>query len=381
MQRRHILVLGVIFALLVGCGRETTPAPTPMPTVAPATRTVPPPTAVATETVPAVSAPRPYRLKPGELILAAEQDAIPALFADDTVFVSAAAGDEEWTNEEPVIGVELDGDARAYPVRLLSLHEIVNDTVGGRPVAVTWCPLCYSAITFDRVVEGRQLTFGVSGYLLHSNLVMYDHQTNTLWSQLLGQGVRGAHARTRLDIVSSELTTWGAWKDEHPDTQVLSAAQLDQHEDEVVDPYSGYYSSGVAGLLGGDVDPRLPPKSLVVGLAAGTTFRAYPLQTIREEILIHDVIGGFPILVGFDAALETAFVYRRRVDDRVLTFEPAQDTETVRDIETGTTWDLQGGRAIEGDLAGTQLERLNAPLVFWFAWAAYHPDTDIYAED
>jgi hypothetical protein len=115
------------------------------------------------------------RLQPGELLLAADTDAIPAIMAQESFFADAAS--TEWLEEEYVIGLALNGEARAYPIRLLSSHELVNDTVGGQPVLISWCPLCFSAVVFERMVEGRELTFGVSGMLYRDNLVMYDHQT------------------------------------------------------------------------------------------------------------------------------------------------------------------------------------------------------------
>jgi hypothetical protein len=156
------------------------------------------------------STPRPYRLLPGELILAADDGDIPAIFADDTLFVNVEHGNLEWLADETVIGVTLNDESHAYPIRLLSLHEIVNDEISGHPIAVTWCPLCYSAIVFSRVVDEQILTFGVSGYLLKNNLVMFDVQSNTLWSQLYAQGLRGAYSRQRLELIPSTFTTWGA---------------------------------------------------------------------------------------------------------------------------------------------------------------------------
>ena len=133
--------------------------------------------------------PELYRLQPGELVLAASEGDIPSIQTEDSYFVQVEKADLEDT--DLVVGL-LIGVSRAYPVRLLSLHEVVNDRVGDRAIAVTWCPLCYSAVVFDRVVDGEELSFRASGYLLHDNLVLIDHPTDTLWSQLLGQGIKGA---------------------------------------------------------------------------------------------------------------------------------------------------------------------------------------------
>ena len=311
--------------------------------------------------------------------MAALEDAIPAIFAEETYFVDAAAGDQEWKEAEPVIGLVIGGEARAYPVRLMSLHEVVNDRVGGKPVAVTWCPLCYSAVVYDRVVEGRELTFGVSGYLLHNNLVLYDHQSNTLWSQLLGQGIKGAYSGTRLSLIPSTLTTWEAWKEAYPKTRVLSARALNLYEGEIRDPYSGYYTSGVSGLSGsGNTDTRLKGKALVAGWAAGNQAVAFPLELLQERGLVQDERQeGKPVAV-YDSGWQTVHIYSRELSGRTLTFRAGAEQGEMVDLETRSVWDIRTGTAVQGRLRGEQLERIEAPLVFWFAWSAHHPDTEVY---
>ncbi len=321
---------------------------------------------------------RPYRLQAGELLLAADVDVIPAIFADDDLFVDAQAGDLEWQDEEPVVGVALGGEARAYPIRLLSLHEIINDTLGGQPIAVTWRPLCYSAMVFSRDL-GRELTFGVSGYLLYNNLVMYDHQTNTLWSQILAQGVKGALRGERLEVLPSLHTWWGAWKGLHPESRILSAERLGRLSDEIIDPYAAYYTSGAAGLGGpAATDDRLAAKALVVGLAGGGMARAYPVDLLRARGATNDVLAAEPLVLLYEPVLQTVLVYRRAVKEATLTFQPVSDPALVRDDETGSQWQRATGRALAGPLAGSILSRRAAPLVFWFAWYDLHPETELF---
>ena len=325
--------------------------------------------------------PRPRRLNPGDLRLAAEEDAIPAIFAEDDLFVNVIDGSLEWDDQDPIIGLVVGDDARAYPVRLLSSHEIVNDVVGGEPVAVTWCPLCFSAMVFSRIVKDKELTFGVSGYLLDNNLVMYDHRTNTLWSQLLAQAVKGAYRPERLNLFPSVMTSWGAWKERYPQTRVLSAERLGLLADEVIDPYVGYYSSGIAGLTGQeDAATALNPKELVVGLIAGEFARAYPFSEVRNLGLINDTLGETPLLLALDDGLEAAVVYRREVGGQELTFSATQENGILRDDETGSLWQLSTGQAVEGPLEGERLPRLAAPLVFWFAWSDFQPNGDVYGQ-
>lgn len=321
---------------------------------------------------------RPRRLRAGELQLAADVDDIPAIFAEDDIFVDVASGDEEWQDEELVIGLELNGDVRAYPVRLLSLHEIVNDTVGGQPVAITWCPLCFSAIVFDRNVAGKELTFGVSGFLYFNNLVMYDHRSNTLWSQMLGEGIKGAFRGERLDIIPSLMTSWADWKEQHPDTLVLSAVEMGRNE-EVLDPYAGYYTGGGIGVTGwANPNELLDPKELVVGIEVGGTARGYPLGLIYEQGIVNDTLNTLPLVLVFDPALETATVYRAEAGDMKLSFTSATVSSLMQDEQTGTLWEIGTGLATEGPLAGTRLSRVAAPLVFWFAWSDIHPKSDVF---
>lgn len=346
-----------------------------VPTTGPAITDTPPDTGAS----PRPSAtPRPYRLQPGELLLAADYDDIPAIMAEDSLFVPAAQGSAEWADQETVIGVELDGHARAYPVRLLSLHEVVNDNIAGRPIAVTWCPLCFSAIIFDREVNGRELTFGVSGYLLKNNLVMYDHQTNTLWSQVLAQSIRGPLRKNWLTVLPSMLTSWGSWKDLYPETEVISAERLGRSSEDIIDPYAGYYTSGAAGFGGGESDPRLEPKSLVVALSRQDVSRAYPLDGLKKVHLLNDRIGEVPVVLLYNSEFQAVRVFRRDPSGEILSFAPAEQAGLHRDDRTGSLWDLWRGTAIEGSLEGSELELISAPLVFWFAWSDLHPQTEVY---
>ena len=339
---------------------DPSPASNPLPTPLPTTR--------------------PRRLQPGDLQLAADIDDIPAIFADDTIFVDAATGSHEWLDEELVIGLALNDDARAYPIRLLSLHEIVNDTVGGRPVAVTWCPLCFSALVFDRIVGGVELTFGVSGFLYNNNLVMYDHRSNTFWSQLLGEAIRGGYKGERLAILPSQMTTWEEWKMLYPDTRVLSAAQLGRRAEDVIDPYAGYYNSGAAGIAGWETaNDLLPAKALVVGLTAADEARAYSLETIAAEEVINDQLGVLPVLLVYAPELRTAITYHRELAGHRLTFRWSEaQPGLLEDEETGSFWSVDTGLATSGPLAGQRLSRLSGPLVYWFAWSDFHPASEVY---
>ena len=356
---------------LIGCQIKTedvVPTPTAMRLT---------PTAVATPINQLI--PERRRLNAGDLVLAASPDDIPAIFADDTIFVDATAGSVEWADEELVIGLTLNGESRAYPIALLSLHEVVNDTVGGQPVLVTWCPLCFSAIVFDPVVDGRLLTFGVSGYLYYDNLVLFDHQSETLWSQILGRSIKGGYRGAALPMLPSQLLAWGEWKALHPDTDILSAAKLGQQADDLFDPYSQYYASGIAGITGKAVaDDRLPTKALVVGLVAGDLARAYPLTALERVNLINDELEATSFVLIYEPDWTTAVAYLRQVNGQALTFIPTDQPGIIQDRQTGSQWDTRTGIAQSGTLRGEALTQIAAPLVYWFAWASIHQGTEIY---
>jgi hypothetical protein len=251
--------------------------------------------------------------------------------------------------------------------------------VGGEPLAITWCPLCFTAIVFDRRVDGLELTFGVSGYLYYNNLVMYDHRTNTLWSQAVGEGIRGAYRGERLVVRPSLMTSWGEWKAAYPQTRVLSALALDTSAGEIYDPYAGYYTNGAAGVTGwANPDDRLPAKELVIGLKIGQEARAYPLARLREGGLLQDELAGIPLLLVYDQALGSVLVYRREVAGERLDFVETAVEGQLQDTETGTVWDIRNGRGLTGPMAGASLSQLAAPLVYWFAWSDLHPNTDLH---
>jgi len=372
MRTLRILSLLLAGFILMACSSQELSSPVTQITTAS-------PLATSTAEILAVfPTPEAYRLRPGELVLASSPGDIPAITASEDLFVSAVDGDLEWEDEELVVGVAINGEARAYPIRLLSLHEIVNDKVGGQAILVTWCPLCYSAIVFDRNVEGQELNFGVSGFLLRNNLVMYDLRSETLWSQALAQGVRGAYDRVRLEFIPSQLTTWAKWKALHSDTRVLSAVQLGKESHEVVDPYVGYYASGSLGFGGQDsLDDRLAPKALVLGLRIGEEQKAYPFDMLRNLGLINDFVGDEAVFLAYNAELNNASAFSGRVGDDILTFE-LDDLGVFRDVETGSIWNIVTGLAIDGPLSGKQLTQLSAPIIFWFAWSDIFPQSGLF---
>ena len=305
---------------------------------------------------------------------------------DTIASITEPAFGPDWSDHDPslvdeslVIGVERDGIARAYPLKMLTLHEVVNDDLGG-PLLVTYCPLCASGIVADRTVDGEALTFGVSGLLWRSDLVMYDEGTGSLWSQLLAQAIRGELTGTQLPLYPSTITTWGQWREAHTDTEVLlptpasktirGELDLQYHRN----PYSGYESSRRIGVgTHGEVDDRLHPKTRVIGIAHDGVARAYTLETLATERVVNDTVGGLPVVVTMIGTPMVA--YERRVGGRTLTFE--RDGDHL--VGGGSRWEPLSGRALDGPHEGRRLTSANARSpMFWFAWADFYPGTEIY---
>ena len=231
---------------------------------------------------------------------------------------------------------------------------------------------------YAREVAGRELTFGVSGKLIMNALVMYDRQTDSLWSQFLGVAVRGPLEGTPLLPLGSTLVSWKIWRELHPDTLVLDQGGRRR------DSYNGYYSSGSAGVIGEtNADDRLGRKEFVLGLQLADRVRAYPFRYLNERPVVNERVGDTEVLVVFDRDGGGGAIFDRTFNGRTLSFEPASGEEPggpllIRDLETSTLWSGLTGEAVSGPLAGTQLRSLSAFAVFWFAWTDFFPDTELF---
>ena len=228
-----------------------------------------------------------------------------------------------------------------------------------------------------REINGEEFTFGVSGKLIRNVLVMYDRQTESYWSQLLGEAVAGELVGTKLDFVPSWMMSWQEWKETHPNTVALDKGGRRGGRDS----YASYYGSGSAGVIGETFqDDRLYTKEFVIGVAVAGEAVAYPFSELNAEPIIHDLIGDQPVLVVFDTDSAASTVYDRVVEGQVLTFT-AVTPRSLTDNETGSTWDAFTGAGLEGPLAGKQLKRLKSTMVFWFGWKDFYPDTRVYGQE
>jgi hypothetical protein len=333
------------------------------------------------------------RLDPGDIVDVIPMDGIPAI--DEPVFQSVSEAD--WlADQEPVIAFELGGDARAYPLQILTWHEIVNDEVGGTPVAVTFCPLCNTALAFERPeIEGQVTTFGTSGKLIHSNLVMYDRATESLWPQVTGEALVGDLEGTRLERLPARIVSLRDFRNAFPTGRVLSRdTGHDRRYGE--NPYPGYDDvDSPPFLFSGEADGRLAAVERVLGIDSDGEVVAFPYLRLQERAsggltAANETVGSKPVVVvwkaGTTSALDgadiassrdvgAAVAYSRRVDNMVLTF--ISQGGTLMDRETRTTWNLLG-RAIEGRLEGRSLRPIEAVDSFWFDWAAFHSETKIW---
>ncbi|MGQ0522250.1 MAG: DUF3179 domain-containing protein, partial [Betaproteobacteria bacterium] len=307
-------------------------------------------------------------------------------------FVPASEAARWLDAREPVIVLEHGGEARAYPLQILMFHEIVNDTIAGMPVAVTFCPLCNASIVFDRRVEGRTVDFGTTGKLRKSDLVMYDRQTDSWWQQFTGKGIVGHHAGATLIQRSSTIAAFQDFRRAYPRGRVLSR-QTGFVRPYGKNPYRGYDRIGDVPFLFSDpLDPRLPAMERVLGVSSNGQTRVYPFATLTATPIINDEVGGAPIAIfseeGVLSALDAEIIrdsrripaaaaYSRKLGDRTLSFERRQG-RTV-DRETGSEWDIFG-LATAGPLKGSRLRPVDSGVHFAFAWLAFHPHSEIYGK-
>ena len=275
-------------------------------------------------------------------------------------------------------------------MQILTWHEIVNDTVGGVPVAVTFCPLCNAALVFDRRLDGVIHDFGTSGKLRKSDLIMWDRQTESWWQQFTGEGIVGELAGKQLTIFQSQVISWEAFKAANPEGTVLSR-DTGFNRAYGQNPYAGYdRADNPPFLFDGPQDGRLLPKERVAFVTVGDDTAAFPFTVLEVERAVNYTVNGHDLAVFFESGTVSALdrgsirgsrdvgasgVFDANLDGRKLTFRA--DEENIVDNETGSLWSILG-KATEGPLAGKELVPVIHDNNFWFAVAAFKPDTKIY---
>ena len=341
---------------------------------------------------------------------------------------------KQWIGEdEPIAVLSIGDETKAYPIQILTWHEIINDTIGGRPVTVSFCPLCNSTIAFDRriplsqaaldnllalnpdvelsdpskeflaeykdlgedadsVVKLAEVTFGVSGMLYNSNLLMFDTVSSTLWSQILAQGNVGTLTNTQLLRIPTQILSFSELQESFPKALVLSR-DTGHSRRYGSNPYVGYdLVDSRPFLFDKLVDDRMLAKTRIVSVEIADEAVAYKYETLAENNLVNDLIADKPIVVFWQAGLNSALdasqiknskdvgevgVFSRELNGKVLEFEYKNDV--FKDKQTGSTWNILG-QAIDGELKGSNLDPIIHDNTLWFAWAAFKPETRVYAQ-
>ncbi len=316
-------------------------------------------------------------------------DGIPAL--DNPEAIPAASADY-LLPEEPVFGIAMHGEARAYPLRILDWHEMANDEVGGVPFSLAYCTLCGAGIAFDgRASDGATYTFGSSGFLFRSNKLMYDRQTRTLWNQLTGEPVLGelVGSGIRLDLLPVVLTSWEAWQAQHPDTTVLS---LETGHDRPYIPgaaYGDYFAYEDTMFPVWQRSGLLDAKARVYALQVEGVPKAYPVDTLIAEQVVNDTVGDTGLVLVATRGDITVEGINRRVGEVTYNaggevrayerngeqFRSGPEPDTLLDGD-GRNW-LVTEAALEGP-SGERYPRVNGHLAYWFGWYAFFPKTLVY---
>ncbi|MDB5352471.1 MAG: uncharacterized protein JWN86_3718 [Planctomycetota bacterium] len=277
--------------------------------------------------------------------------------------LSATQAGGEIGDDEIVIGVEEVKEARAYPINMMAepQQEVLNDTIGGKPIAVTWCSRCQNAQVFNRNCDDRVLTLFLPGLIWEGSMVMADRETGSLWSQVLGHAEDGLLKGKDLAVVPSVLMDWKSWKTQHPQTTVVTLPRL-----------SDTYRRRTT-----DAKPTDPP--LILGMTLGNRSKAWPLEEIRRLSPINDRIGDQALLTVFDVKSQAYGVFDRTVDGELLEFEN-RDGSLV-DLKSLSTWDPATGRSLGGPSTGKRLVRSPAYLIRQATWMQFHPKTTVWGDE
>ncbi|MDP6403418.1 MAG: DUF3179 domain-containing (seleno)protein [SAR202 cluster bacterium] len=361
------------FLVVAACSATaSTPAPenggpvVPSPVdAAPATASADPQTSFGPDDSPfalfsqGVTAPVPEELQNNpEYQQLLTRDAIKPIYTP----VITTKEDAQLDADDLVMGVSVDGESRAYPISTMRFKEIVNDELGGRPILVTWCTLCYTGLVHERLVDGEPLLFGNQGALYKGAMTWWDWKTQSVWSQPWGAAISGPLRGTALTLIPASVVPWSTWKAEHPETTVL-ANILDRERLRV----------------------QVARDDFVIGVALEESATAYDYRLAAERRVINDRIGDNPVAVFVDADTRDIKVFLRR-----LPSAPEDDTSTsevffridgdgrLLDEGTGSVWDMTRGVAVEGPLAGTRLQSIPYITSFDWAWRDFYPHTTFY---
>jgi hypothetical protein len=264
------------------------------------------------------------------------RDDIPALI--DPEFVPAK--EAVWLNDnDRILGIEIHGDSKAYPLNIMNWHEIVNDRIRKKPVLITYCPLCYSGMAFDAMITGERHLFGVSGLLYNNDVLLYDYKTESLWSQIKSSAISGKFAGRSLQAIPLINTTWKNWREKYPDSQVLSK-DTGYSRNYTIDPYADYKLSTDTYFPVTFRSKGYHPKEPVIGITLNNIAKAYPVSELSlSPGFFVDTIAGKQVFVQYNH------------NDK------------------------------SGMLKDEYCRPMPAIMLYWFAWYAFHPETHIYKND
>jgi hypothetical protein len=294
----------------------------------------------------------------------------------------------------PVIALTIDDKTRAYPLEILLRHEVVNDRINDTYFAVTFCPLCNSAIVYNREVNGQILRLGVTGNLYNSGFLMWDNQTESWWQQFTGKAIVGEMTGEQLTMIPAQVVGFGTFADRFPQGRILAGDESRPRLNYGSNPYVGYDTSRSPLLNNSSIDTRLSPTQRVLAADINGMPVAYAFDYLQREQVINDAVGNTPVVVfwqpGATSALDAprvaqsrdvgqAALYGRTVDGQQLSFR-LNDSDEFIDEQTGSTWNIFG-EATAGDLAGEQLPSYLCFPHFWFAWSSAHPRTILKTDD
>ncbi|MEN3334421.1 MAG: hypothetical protein V7641_3786 [Blastocatellia bacterium] len=318
------------------------------------------------------------------------KDGIPAIDRPNYETIKQAGA---WLGErEPVITLQINGVSRAYPMQILIWHEVANEVIGGVPVVVTFCSICHSAIVFDRRLDGRTLSFGVSGFVHGANMVLYDRETKSWWQQFTGRANVGDLTGSRLQRLPAQIISFAEFAAAYPRGQVLSR-QTGFRREYGRNPHLKYDNlNGYPDHFRGKLDRRLKPMEKVIGVEIGETARAYPYPLSRARHVISDRLGPQEMVIfhteGTLAALDEEYIKESKEAGSTGVFDPSLDGRRLEfryekgefvDLATGSHWNILG-QAVSGPLRGKSLKRIPHGDYFAFAWIAYKPQTEIYGQ-
>ncbi len=318
------------------------------------------------------------------------KDGIPAL--NNPKFITVADAGKWLKAKEPVISLVIDGEARAYPLQILIWHEIINDKFKGIPVAVTFCPLCYSAIAFDRRLDSKTYSFGVSGMLRHSDMVMFDRETESWWQQITGEAIVGDLLGEKLKQIPAQIVGFEQFAKAFPKGMVVSK-DTGHIRNYGRNPYVGYDEIGKPPFLfRGKTDGRIRPMEKIVVVEIDGQSTVYPHSTTRKMRVINDEIGSQRVVIfhidGANSALDAEQISESKDIGATGVFVPEIDGKKLNfsfskgvfiDDETKSKWNVFG-QAIEGKLKGKQLKHIQHGDYFAFAWLTFRPKSVIYGE-